>query len=168
MYKKTLANQWVVEEIESSDDGLDWEKKLTNDERDFFSNVLAFFVASCGIINKNLNRFMSKVQIPEAKCFYNYQIHIKYLHSETYSLLIETCIKDKNIKDKLFNAIETIPCVKKKAEWALKWINESFEKRLVALVAFESIFFSGSFRIISLLKKRSLMQGLTFSNELIN
>ncbi|KAN0026203.1 hypothetical protein ACTFIV_007187 [Dictyostelium citrinum] len=171
MYKKALASHWVAEEIDLGNDNVDWDYKLTDNERHFISHVLAFFAASDGIVNENLaTRFMSEVQIPEARCFYGFQIAIENIHSETYSLLIETYIKDKQTKDKLFNAIETIPCVKKKAEWALRWINDSnsFAERLVAFAAVEGIFFSGSFCSIFWLKKRGLMPGLTFSNELIS
>ncbi|KAK5575207.1 hypothetical protein RB653_010463 [Dictyostelium firmibasis] len=171
MYKKALASHWVAEEIDLGNDNVDWDFKLTDNERHFISHVLAFFAASDGIVNENLaTRFMSEVQIPEARCFYGFQIAIENIHSETYSLLIETYIKDKQTKDKLFNAIETIPCVKKKAEWALRWINDSnsFAERLVAFAAVEGIFFSGSFCSIFWLKKRGLMPGLTFSNELIS
>jgi len=171
MYKKAEASFWTTEEIDLSADMNDWNRKLTNDERHFVSHVLAFFAASDGIVNENLAlRFMSEVQIPEARCFYGFQIAIENIHSETYSLLIDTYIKNQQEKSKLFNAIETIPCVTKKAEWAIKWINksDSFGERLVAFAAVEGIFFSGSFCSIFWLKKRGLMPGLTFSNELIS
>ena len=149
---------------------VDWENKLNNDERHFIKHVLAFFAASDGIVNENLAvNFMSEVQIPEARCFYGFQIMMENIHSETYSLLIDAYIKDPKEKQYLFNAIETVPCVKKKADWALRWIqNGSFAERLVAFAAVEGIFFSGSFCSIFWLKKRGLMPGLTFSNELIS
>merc|ERR1712000_366225 len=144
---------------------------MGNDERHFISHVLAFFAASDGIVNENLaNRFMNEVQLAEARCFYGFQIAMENVHAETYSLLIDTYIKDTKEKTRLFNAMETVPCVGKKAEWALRWINDSdsFGERLVALAAVEGIFFSGSFCSIFWLKKRGLMPGLTFSNELIS
>jgi ribonucleoside-diphosphate reductase beta chain len=171
MYKKAEASFWTAEEIDLSADTNDWNLKLTNNERHFISHVLAFFAASDGIVNENLaQRFMSEVQIPEARCFYGFQIAIENIHSETYSLLIDTYIKNPAERERLFRAIETIPCVKKKAEWALRWINnsDSFAERLVAFAAVEGIFFSGSFCAIFWLKKRGLMPGLTFSNELIS
>lgn len=170
MYKKAEASFWTAEEIDLSHDLVDWEK-LNDNERHFISHVLAFFAASDGIVNENLAiRFSNEVQIPEARCFYGFQIAMENIHSETYSLLIDTYIKDPVMKDKLFNAIETVPAVGKKAEWALKWINDtdSFAERLVAFAAVEGIFFSGSFCSIFWLKKRGLMPGLTFSNELIS
>lgn len=170
MYKKAEASFWTAEEIDLSQDLHDW-KKLTADERHFISHVLAFFAASDGIVNENLcSRFSTEVQIPEARCFYGFQIAIENIHSETYSLLIDTYITDPAEKDRLFNAIETVPAVMKKAEWALKWIEsqDSFAKRLIAFAAVEGIFFSGSFCAIFWLKKRGLMPGLTFSNELIS
>lgn len=171
MYKLAEASFWTTEEIDLSADINDWNRKLTKDEKYFITHVLAFFAASDGIVNENLaNRFMKEVQIPEARCFYGFQIAIENIHSETYSLLIETYVKNQAEKQKLFNAIETIPCVQKKAEWALKWINEdnSFGERLVAFAAVEGIFFSGSFCSIFWLKKRGLMPGLSYSNELIS
>eukprot|EP01113_Clastostelium_recurvatum_P032783 TRINITY_DN4256_c0_g1_i1.p1 TRINITY_DN4256_c0_g1~~TRINITY_DN4256_c0_g1_i1.p1 ORF type:complete len:368 (-),score=96.11 TRINITY_DN4256_c0_g1_i1:74-1081(-) len=171
MYKKAEASFWTAEEIDLAADQVDWEKKLNDDERHFISHVLAFFAASDGIVNENLaQRFMGDVQIPEARCFYGFQIAIENVHSETYSLLIDTYVKDPSEKDRLFRAIETVPCVKKKAEWALRWIDgsHSFAERLVAFAAVEGIFFSGSFCSIFWLKKRGLMPGLTFSNELIS
>lgn len=171
MYKKAEASFWTTEEIDLSADINDWNNKLTEDERQFICHVLAFFAASDGIVNENLAiKFMSEVQIPEARCFYGFQIAIENIHSETYSLLIDTYIKNNIEKKRLFNAIETIPCVKKKAEWALRWINnnDSFAERLIAFAAVEGIFFSGSFCSIFWLKKRGLMPGLTFSNELIS
>src|SRR5581483_3249325 len=145
--------------------------KLNDDERYFISHVLAFFAASDGIVNENLvERFSSEVQIPEARCFYGFQIMMENIHSEMYSLLIDTYIKDTVKKAYLFEALETIPCIRKKADWAMKWItsNESFAERLIAFAAVEGIFFSGSFAAIFWLKKRGLMPGLTFSNELIS
>jgi len=169
MYKKAEASFWTAEEIDLSADFKDWEK-LNNGEKHFIKHVLAFFAASDGIVNENLAvNFMREVQIPEARSFYGFQIMMENIHSETYSLLIDTYIKDLNEKQKLFNAIETVPCVKEKAEWALKWINSpDFVERLVAFAAVEGIFFSGSFCSIFWLKKRGLMPGLSFSNELIS
>ncbi len=170
MYKKAEASFWTAEEIDLSPDGQDWENKLTPDEKHFIKHVLAFFAASDGIVNENLAvNFMNEVQYPEARCFYGFQIMMEIIHSETYSLLIDTYIKDAKEKDGLFHAIETLDCVKKKAEWALKWIsNGSFAERLIAFAAVEGIFFSGSFCSIFWLKKRGLMPGLSFSNELIS
>jgi ribonucleoside-diphosphate reductase beta chain len=170
MYKKAEASFWTAEEIDLGPDLIDWNNKLNNDEKHFIKHVLAFFAASDGIVNENLAvNFMNEVQWPEARCFYGYQIMIENIHSETYSLLIDTYIKDPAEKDKLFHAIETVPCVARKAEWALKWIaNGSFAERLVAFAAVEGIFFSGSFCSIFWLKKRGLMPGLSFSNELIS
>ena len=170
MYKQAEASFWTTEEIDLSSDMKDWEK-MTPDERHFISHVLAFFAASDGIVNENLVlNFMKEVQIPEARCFYGFQVAIENIHAETYSLLIDTYIKDPVEKDKMFNAMETVPCVQKKAQWALKWIDEapSFGHRLVAFAAVEGIFFSGSFCSIFWLKKRGLMPGLSFSNELIS
>lgn len=171
MYKKHMSVFWTAEEIKLIDDLKDWEK-LTNDEQFFIKNVLAFFAGSDGIVLENLGkRFMNDVQIPEARCFYAFQMAMENIHSETYSLLIDTYIKDKTEKDHLFQAIETIPCVKQKADWALKWIESdsaSFATRLVAFAAVEGIFFSGSFCSIFWLRERGLMPGLTFSNELIS
>lgn len=171
MYKKAEASFWTVEEVDLSKDLSDWEK-LKPDEKHFISHVLAFFAASDGIVNENLvERFSQEVQITEARCFYGFQITIENVHSEMYSLLIDTYIKDKEEREKLFNAIETLPCVKEKADWALSWINHknaSFGERIVAFAAVEGIFFSGSFAAIFWLKKRGLMPGLTFSNELIS
>lgn len=171
MYKKAEASFWTTEEIDLGSDMNDWNLKLNDDERHFIKHVLAFFAASDGIVNENLAmRFMNEVQIPEARCFYGFQIAIENIHSETYSLLIDTYIKSPLEKATLFNAIETIPCVKKKAEWALKWISSSnsYGERLVAFAAVEGIFFSGSFCSIFWLKKRGLLPGLCFSNELIS
>lgn len=170
-YKKAEASFWTVEEVDLGKDMADWET-LTKDERHFISHVLAFFAASDGIVNENLvGRFSQEVQVTEARCFYGFQIAIENIHSEMYSLLIETYIRDPVEKDYLFNAIETLPCVQKKAQWALKWIADkqsTFGERLVAFAAVEGIFFSGSFASIFWLKKRGLMPGLTFSNELIS
>jgi len=170
MYKKAEASFWTAEEIDLAHDMTDWGK-LTHDEKHFISHVLAFFAASDGIVNENLcERFASEVQMPEARCFYGFQIAMENIHSETYSLLIDTYIKDIDERARLFNAIETVPCVAKKASWALKWISNSgrFAERLVAFAVVEGIFFSGSFCAIFWLKKRGLMPGLTFSNELIS
>ena len=169
-YKKAEASFWTAEEIDLSQDLVDWSEKLNDDERHFIKHILAFFAASDGIVNENLaENFLSEVQYTEAKFFYGFQIAIENIHSETYSLLIDTYIKDNKEKDYLFNAIDTIPCVKKKAEWALRWIDEgSYAERLIAFAAVEGIFFSGSFCSIFWLKKRGLMPGLSFSNELIS
>ena len=171
MYKQAEASFWTAEEIDLSQDLNDWEQKLNEDEKHFIKHVLAFFAASDGIVNENLvMNFMNEVTVPEARCFYGFQIAIENIHAETYSLLIDTYIKDDKEKDRLFNAIDTIPAVAKKAEWALKWIEESptFAHRLIAFAAVEGIFFSGSFCSIFWLKKRGLMPGLAFSNELIS
>ncbi|HEY4197484.1 MAG TPA: ribonucleoside-diphosphate reductase small subunit [Mucilaginibacter sp.] len=169
MYKKHEASFWTAEEIDLSDDMKHWEN-LNDGERHFISHILAFFAASDGIVNENLAvNFMSEVQVPEARCFYGFQIMMENIHSETYALLIDTYVKDPAEKDRLFHAIDTVPAVQKKAEWALKWINNgTFAQRLVAFAAVEGIFFSGSFCSIFWLKKRGLMPGLTFSNELIS
>ncbi len=168
-YKRHEASFWTAEEIDLSGDMKDWEN-LNDGERHFISHILAFFAASDGIVNENLAvNFMSEVQLPEARCFYGFQIMMENIHSETYALLIDTYIKDPQEKHKLFHAIDTIPAVKRKAEWALKWIvNGNFAERLVAFAAVEGIFFSGSFCSIFWMKKRGLMPGLTFSNELIS
>jgi ribonucleoside-diphosphate reductase beta chain len=168
-YKQAEASFWTAEEIDLSQDAADWAN-LNDGERHFISHVLAFFAASDGIVNENLaQNFLSEVQYAEAKCFYGFQIMMENIHSETYSLLIDTYIKDPSEKDKMLRAIDTIPCVKKKAEWALRWIeNGNFAERLIAFAAVEGIFFSGSFCSIFWLRKRSLMPGLTFSNELIS
>lgn len=170
MYKKAEASFWTAEEIDLSADLVDWAERLNDDERHFIKHVLAFFAASDGIVNENLAiNFMNEVQYPEARCFYGYQIMIENIHSETYSLLIDTYIKDSSEKNRLFHAIDTVPAVKRKAEWALRWIEKgSFQERLVAFAAVEGIFFSGSFCSIFWLKKRGLMPGLSFSNELIS
>ena len=168
-YKKAEASFWTAEEIDLSQDLRDWAN-LNDGERHFITHVLAFFAASDGIVNENLaEHFVAEVQYTEAKFFYGFQIAIENIHSETYSLLIDTYVKDPVEKDKLFNAIETMDCVKKKADWALRWIDQgSFQERLIAFAAVEGIFFSGSFCSIFWLKKRGLMPGLTFSNELIS
>ncbi|MGX5817459.1 ribonucleoside-diphosphate reductase small subunit [Chitinophaga lutea] len=168
-YKRHEASFWTAEEIDLSGDLKDWAS-LNDGERHFISHVLAFFAASDGIVNENLAvNFMSEVQIPEARCFYGFQIMMENIHSETYALLIDTYVKDPIEKDRLFHAIDTVPAVTKKAQWALRWIeNGSFAQRLVAFAAVEGIFFSGSFCSIFWLKKRGLMPGLTFSNELIS
>jgi len=168
-YKKHEASFWTAEEIDLGHDQKDWQN-LSEGERHFISHVLAFFAASDGIVNENLaENFVSEVQYTEAKFFYGFQIAMENIHSETYSLLIDTLIKEPQSRNHLFNAIETIDCVKKKAEWALRWIdNGSFQERLIAFAAVEGIFFSGSFCSIFWLKKRGLMPGLSFSNELIS
>lgn len=168
-YKKHEAGFWTAEEIDLSDDLKDWGN-LNDGERHFISHILAFFAASDGIVNENLAvNFMREVQLPEARCFYGFQIMMENIHSETYALLIDTYIKDAKEKNRLFHAIDTVPAVKKKAEWALRWIEKgSFAQRLVAFAAVEGIFFSGSFCSIFWMKKRGLMPGLTFSNELIS
>lgn len=169
-YKKAEASFWTAEEIDLSADLIDWDSKLNDNERHFIKHVLAFFAASDGIVNENLaQNFLSEVQYTEAKFFYGFQLAAENIHSETYSLLIDTYIKNTAEKNHLFNAIDTLDCVKKKAEWALRWIDKgSFAERLVAFAAVEGIFFSGSFCSIFWLKKRGLMPGLAFSNELIS
>ncbi|MGY6562908.1 MAG: ribonucleotide-diphosphate reductase subunit beta [Luteibaculaceae bacterium] len=169
-YKKAEASFWTAEEIDLEADLTDWAEKLNDDEKHFIKHVLAFFAASDGIVNENLaENFLAEVQYTEAKFFYGFQVMMENIHSETYSLLIDTYIKDKAEKNTLFNAIETLDCVKKKADWALNWIDKgSFAERLVAFAAVEGIFFSGSFCSIFWLKKRGLMPGLAFSNELIS
>ena len=193
MYKKAEASFWTAEEIDLSKDLHDWNNRLNDDERYFISHVLAFFAASDGIVNENLvERFSGEVQIPEARCFYGFQIMMENIHSETYSLLIDTYIKEQKQRTYLFDAIDTsesssscpalrlkadrclfpiVPCIRKKADWAIKWIQDqssTFAQRLVAFAAVEGIFFSGSFASIFWLKKKGLMPGLTFSNELIS
>ena len=170
MYKQAEASFWTAEEIDLASDLGDWANKLNDDERYFIKHVLAFFAASDGIVNENLaENFVREVQYTEAKFFYGFQIMMENIHSETYSLLIDTYIKDTKDKNYLFNAIDTLDCVRKKADWALRWIkNGTFAERLVAFAAVEGIFFSGSFCSIFWLKKRGLMPGLTFSNELIS
>ena len=170
MYKKHQASFWTAEEIDLSSDKKDWDQ-LNNNEKHFIKYILAFFAASDGIVLENLTlNFINDVQLPEARCYYGFQAMIENIHSETYSLLIDTYIKDQVEKDKLFNAIDTIDCIKIKANWALKWMHEdcAFIQRLVAFACIEGIFFSGSFCSIFWLKKRGLMPGLTFSNELIS
>lgn len=168
-YKQAEASFWTAEEIDLSQDLTDWSN-LTDGERHFITHVLAFFAASDGIVNENLaEHFVGEVQYTEAKFFYGFQITIENIHSETYSLLIDTYVKDPREKDRLLHAIETLDCVKKKADWALRWISKgNFQERLIAFAAVEGIFFSGSFCSIFWLKKRGLMPGLTFSNELIS
>jgi ribonucleoside-diphosphate reductase subunit M2 len=171
MYKKAEASFWTAEEIDLASDLKDWDNLSTN-ERHFVSHVLAFFAASDGIVNENLAaNFATEIQSAEARCFYGFQIAVENIHSETYSLLIDTYIRDSQEKDHLLNAIDTVPCVQRKANWALQWCerdNASFAERCVAFAAVEGIFFSGSFCAIFWLKKRGLMPGLCFSNELIS
>lgn len=169
MYKKSVQSFWTAEEVDLQADQKDWEK-LSNDERHFIKHVLAFFAASDGIVNENLAiNFMNEVQLPEARCFYGFQIMMENIHSEMYSLLIDTYIKDSAERTHLLHAIDTVPCVTKKAQWALRWIqNGSFAERLIAFAAVEGIFFSGSFCSIFWLKKRGLMPGLCTSNEFIS
>ncbi|MCU0443570.1 MAG: ribonucleoside-diphosphate reductase small subunit [Microscillaceae bacterium] len=169
MYKQAEASFWTAEEIDLAQDLKDWNN-LNDGERHFVSHVLAFFAASDGIVNENLVvNFMKEVQLPEARCFYGFQVMMENIHSETYSLLIDTYIKNTEERNYLFNAVETVPCVKKKADWALNWIESpNFSERLIAFAAVEGIFFSGSFCSIFWLKKRGLMPGLSFSNELIS
>lgn len=170
LYKKQQACIWTAEEIDLAQDLNDWRNVLNDEEKYFVKNVLAFFAASDGIVNENLaENFVKEVQYTEAKFFYGFQIMMENIHSETYSLLIDTYIQDPEEKDMLFRAIDTIPAVKKKAEWALKWVESPhFQERLIAFAAVEGIFFSGSFCSIFWLKKRGLMPGLSFSNELIS
>jgi len=169
-YKKQQACFWTAEEIDLQSDVVDWTTKLTDDERYFIKHILAFFAASDGIVNENLaENFVNEVQYSEAKFFYGFQIMMENVHSETYSLLIDTYVKDEVEKDRLFRAIEVFPAIRKKADWALKWIeSDSFAERLIAFAAVEGIFFSGAFCSIFWLKKRGLLPGLTFSNELIS
>ena len=170
MYKKHVASFWTAEEIDLSSDLNDWEKLNTN-EKHFLKHVLAFFAASDGIVLENITeKFCSEIQVPEARCFYGFQIAMENIHSETYSLLIDTYVSDKNEKMKLFQAVNNFPVIYEKAQWAMNYINDTspFAERLVAFAAVEGIFFSGSFCAIFWLKKRSLMPGLTFSNELIS
>ena len=170
MYKQAEMSFWTAEEIDLAQDLTDWNEKLNDSEKHFIKMVLAFFAASDGIVNENLaENFLKEVQYPEAKSFYGFQIAMENVHSETYSLLIDTYIKDSVEKDRLFHAIDNFPSIKEKADWALKWIaSESFDERLIAFAAVEGIFFSGSFCSIFWLKKRGLMPGLSFSNELIS
>jgi len=171
MYKKSVDSFWVVPEVDLSKDLGDWDK-LTPDEQNFIKMILAFFAASDGLVLENLaSRFMSDVQLAEARAFYGFQIAIENIHSEMYSTLIDTYIRDGNEKDKLFKALEHYPCIAKKANWAKKWINDnrsSFASRLVAFACIEGIFFSSAFSSIYWIKKRGLLPGLTFSNELIS
>jgi ribonucleoside-diphosphate reductase beta chain len=169
-YKKMEASFWTAEEIDLSQDLTDWNNKLSDEERYFVKHILAFFAASDGIVNENLaENFVNEVQYAEAKFFYGFQIMMENIHSETYSLLIDTYVKDEAEKAELFNALEVFPAIKKKGDWALKWIeSDSFAERLIAFAAVEGIFFSGAFCSIYWLKKRGLMPGLTFSNELIS
>lgn len=171
MYKKAEASFWTVEEVDLSKDLQDWDK-LKDSERYFLSHILAFFATSDGIVNENLiERFNNEIQVCEARLFYGFQIAVENIHSEMYAMLIETYIRDRQERERLFNAIETIECVKKKADWAMKWISDTkstFSERLIAFAAIEGIFFSGAFAAIFWLKKRGLMPGLTFSNELIS
>ena len=172
MYKKAEASFWTAEEMDLSKDLHDWNNRLNDNERHFVSHALAFFVASDGIANENLvERFSNEVQAAEAWCFYRFQIMMENIHSETYSLLIHMYIKDPAQRKYLFDAIDTIPCVKRKADWALRWISDersTFGERLISFTAVEDIFFSGSFASIFWLKKRSLMPSLTFSDELVS
>ncbi|XP_053571234.1 ribonucleoside-diphosphate reductase subunit M2 B [Bombina bombina] len=171
MYKQAQASFWTADEVDLSKDLAHWHK-LKAEEKHFISYILAFFAASDGIVNENLvQRFCQEIQVPEARCFYGFQIHIENVHSEMYSLLIDTYIDEPQRRQFLLDAIETLPCVRKKAEWAMQWIADTkatFGERLVAFAAVEGIFFSGSFAAIFWLKKRGLMPGLTFSNELIS
>ncbi len=170
MYKKHIASFWIAEEIDLRHDMSDWQK-LTNNERHFIKYVLAFFVGSDTIVVENLTlNFMNDVKLAEAKCFYAFQAAMENVHSETYSILLDTYIKSPQEKKKLFNAIIEIQCIKEKADWAIKWMNcdSAFSQRLVAFACVEGIFFSGSFCALFWLKKRGLMPGLTFSNELIS
>ena len=169
-YKKMEASFWTAEEIDLHQDISDWNTKLNEDEKYFVKHILAFFAASDGIVNENLaENFVNEVQYAEAKFFYGFQIMMENIHSETYSLLIDTYVKDETEKDNLFHALDVFPAIRKKADWALKWIeSDSFAERLIAFAAVEGIFFSGAFCSIFWLKKRGLMPGLTFSNELIS
>jgi ribonucleoside-diphosphate reductase subunit M2 len=170
MYKKAEASFWTAEEIDLGSDCKDWDT-LKEGEQHFIKHVLAFFASSDGIVLENLAaRFMKEIQIPEARSFYGFQIAMEGIHSEVYSLLIDTYIKETEEKNHLFRAIQTVPVIKKKGDWALKWIesDSSFAERLIAFACIEGIFFSGSFCSIFWLKKRNLMPGLTFSNELIS
>ena len=172
MYKKAEASFWTAEELDLAHDHKDWDEKMTANERHFVSHILAFFAASDGIVNENLAmNFSNELQSSEARCFYGFQIAIENIHSEVYSLLIDTYVRDPAEKHRLLNAIETVPCVQKKADWALQWASReyaSFAERLIAFAVVEGIFFSGSFCSIFWLKKRGMMPGLAFSNELIS
>ncbi|MGB5242045.1 MAG: ribonucleotide-diphosphate reductase subunit beta [Lutimonas sp.] len=169
-YKRQEASFWTAEEIDLEQDVIDWDNKLNDDERYFLKHILAFFAASDGIVNENLaENFVSEVQYTEAKFFYGFQLMMENIHSEVYSLLIDTYIKNEKEKTELFKAIEVFPAIKEKAEWALKWVeSDNFAERIIAFSAVEGIFFSGSFCAIFWMKKRGLLPGLTFSNELIN
>lgn len=170
-YKNAISSIWFSEEIDLHYDMIDWEFKLNDNERFYIKRILSFFVSVDMIINENLaQNFLNEIQIPEIRCFYAFQMFMENIHSETYSILIDTFIKDKIEKERLFNAIETIPCIKKKADWAMKWINgnDSFAERLYCFLIIEGLFFSSAFCSIFWLKKRGLMPGLTFSNELIS
>jgi ribonucleoside-diphosphate reductase subunit M2 len=171
MYKKSMDSFWVVPEVDLSKDLGDWDK-LTTDEQNFIKMILAFFAASDGLVLENLaSRFMNDVQLAEARAFYGFQIAIENIHSEMYSTLIDTYIRDGNEKEQLFKALDNYPCIAKKANWAKKWINDnrsSFASRLVAFACIEGIFFSSAFSSIYWIKKRGLLPGLTFSNELIS
>jgi len=170
MYKKHEASFWTAEEVDLSQDNKDWDK-LSDSERHFIKHILAFFAASDGIVLENLGaQFSTEVQVPEARAFYGFQIAMENIHSETYSLLIEQYIRDPQEKESIFDAIHTMPAVKEKAQWAVQWMNQenSFAERIVAFAAVEGVLFSGSFCAIYWLKKRGLMPGLTFSNELIS
>lgn len=170
LYKQALASFWVVEEIDLTDDYTHWEEKLNDNERFFIKNILAFFAASDGIVNENLViNFYNEIQVPEIRQYYSTQIMMEGIHSECYSLLIDSYIKDKKEKERLLNGIETIDIIKKKADWAIKWINNgNFAQRLIAFSAIEGVFFSGSFCSIFWLKSRGLMPGLSLSNEFIS
>lgn len=170
MYKQAVASFWTVEEVDLTQDIKDFEEKLSDGERHFITHVLAFFAASDGIVNENLAiSFMNEIQMAEVRCFYGFQIAVENIHSEMYSLLIDTFVKDEKKKLHLFHAIETIPVIERKASWALNWVsNGTFAQRLVAFACVEGIFFSGSFCSIFWLKKRGIMPGLTFSNEFIS
>lgn len=171
MYKRAQASFWTVDEVDLAHDLVDWNDRLTSDERRFLTFILAFFASSDAIVCENLvEHFSTEIQVAEARCFYGFQIMIENVHSELYSLLIATYVQDVAERDSLFNAIDLLPCVVRKADWARRWITNtecSFGERLVAFAAVEGIFFSGSFASIFWLKKRGLMPGLTFSNELI-
>ncbi|KAJ1465445.1 ribonucleoside-diphosphate reductase small chain-like protein [Baffinella frigidus] len=173
MYKKHLASFWTAEEIDLNQDIVQWEQKLNDNERHFIKNILAFFACSDGVVMENIAaNFCAEIQLPEARAFYAFQLAMEGIHSETYSLMIDTLVKDPDERKTLFEGIEKIPAVKKKASWAMKYMDKesgaSFATRLVAFAAVEGIFFSGSFCAIFWLKKRNLMPGLTFSNELIS
>lgn len=171
-YKQAQAHFWTAEEVDLTSDIVDWRTKLNDNERYFISHILAFFAGSDGIVNENMVlNFMKEVQIPEARCFFGFQIMIENVHSEVYASLIDTFIENEEEKDKLFNAIQTIPCIKRKADWAFKYMNSqknTFSERLIAFVIVEGLFFQSSFASIFWLKKRGLMPGLTFSNEFIS